>query len=43
LRDTGAAARINSPCRQLALRVLEQMGLSLYSFKTSEHSGILAQ
>ena len=43
LRDTGAAARINSPCRQLALRVLERMGLSLYSFKTSEHSGILAQ
>jgi chromosome partitioning protein len=43
LRDTGAAARINSPCRQLALRVLERIGLSLYSFKTSEHSGILAQ
>ncbi len=33
LKDTGAAVRINPPCRQLALRVLERMGLSLYSFK----------
>lgn len=32
LRDTGAAARINPPCRQLALRVLERMTLSLYNF-----------
>lgn len=34
LRDAGAAPRINPPSRQLALRVLERMGLSLYSFKT---------
>lgn len=33
LRDTGAATRINPACKQLALRVLERMGLSLYSFK----------
>jgi hypothetical protein len=33
LKDAGAAVRINPPCRQLALRVLERMGLSLYSFK----------
>jgi chromosome partitioning protein len=37
LRDTGAAPRVNPPCRQLALRVLERMGLSLYSFKTQQH------
>jgi len=36
LKDTGAAARINPPCRQLALRVLERMGLSLYNFKAQE-------
>jgi hypothetical protein len=36
LRDTGAAPRINPSCRQLALRVLERMGLSLYSFRTQE-------
>ena len=33
LKDAGAAVRINPPCRQLAIRVLERMGLSLYSFK----------
>ena len=33
LRDTGAVPRINPPCKQLALRVLERMGLSLYSFE----------
>jgi hypothetical protein len=33
LRDTGPAARINGPCKQLSLRVLERMGLSLFSFK----------
>lgn len=33
LKDTGPAARINGPCKQLALRVLERMGLSLFSFK----------
>ena len=36
LRDTGAAPRINPPCRQLALRVLERMGLGLYNFKAQE-------
>jgi hypothetical protein len=36
LRDTGPAPRINPSCRQLALRVLERMGLSLYSFKTEQ-------
>jgi chromosome partitioning protein len=35
LRDTGAAARINPPCKQLALRILERMGLSLYSFEAA--------
>jgi len=29
--------RINPPCRQLALRVLERMGLSLYSFKIGSY------
>lgn len=33
LRDSGAAARINPACKQLALRVLERMGLSLFSFE----------
>ena len=37
LRDTGAAARINPPCKQLALRVLERMGLSLYSFEPTSN------
>lgn len=38
LRDTGAAARINPACKQLALRVLERMGLSLYSFEAANVS-----
>ena len=42
LRDTGAAARINPPCRQLALRVLERMGLSLYSFKARQPGNTIA-
>lgn len=33
MKDTGPAARISGPCKQLALRVLERMGLSLFSFK----------
>ena len=41
LRDTGAAPRINPPCRQLALRVLERMGLSLYSFKAQQRVYII--
>ena len=35
LRDSGAAQKINPPCKQLALRVLERMGLSLFSFDNS--------
>jgi len=35
LKDTGPAQRISGPCKQLALRVLERMGLSLFSFKAS--------
>lgn len=36
LKDTGPAPRINPSCRQLALRVLERMGLNLFSFKTEQ-------
>jgi chromosome partitioning protein len=36
LKDTGPHARISGPCKQLALRVLERMGLSLFSFKTRQ-------
>lgn len=34
LRETGAAPRINPPCKQLAMRVLERMELSLFSLGT---------
>jgi chromosome partitioning protein len=34
LRETGAVPRINPACKQLALRVLERMGLSLFSFRS---------
>jgi len=34
LRETGAAPRINPPCKQLAMRVLERMELSLFSLET---------
>lgn len=36
LRDSGAAPRINPACKQLALRVLERMGLSLFSFEAPQ-------
>jgi hypothetical protein len=36
LKDTGPHVRISGPCKQLALRVLERMGLSLFSFKTQQ-------
>ena len=36
LRDSGAAPRINPACKQLALRVLERMGLSLFSFEAAQ-------
>ena len=42
LKDSGAVPRIASPCKQLALRVLERMGMSLFSFKTSERQGVEA-
>jgi chromosome partitioning protein len=35
LRDSGAVPKINPPCKQLALRVLERMGLSLFSFENA--------
>ena len=41
LRDAGPSPRINPPCRQLALRVLERMGLSLFSFATQKRSDVL--
>lgn len=43
LRDTGAVAKINPTCKALALRVLERMGLSLYSFKVPEAINAAAQ
>lgn len=36
LRETGAAPRINPPCKQLAMRVLERMELSVFSLGTLE-------
>ena len=36
LRDSGATPRINPACKQLALRVLERMGLSLFSFEAPQ-------
>ena len=43
LRDTGAATRINPPCKQLALRILERMGLSLYSFEAPSDTAVREQ
>jgi len=37
LRETGAAPRINPPCKQLAMRVLDRMELSLFSLETQEN------
>lgn len=36
LRETGAAPRINPPCKQLAMRILERMELSVFSLGTRE-------
>jgi hypothetical protein len=36
LRESGAVPRINPACKQLALRVLERMGLSLFSFRSPQ-------
>ena len=33
LKDSGPVARISGPCKQLPLRVLERMGLSLFTFR----------
>ena len=43
LRDSGAVAKINPACKALALRVLERMGLSLYSFRAPEAVNAAAQ
>jgi chromosome partitioning protein len=43
LKDTGPVQRIGAPCKQLALRVLERMGLSLFSFRTSQPENAMAQ
>jgi chromosome partitioning protein len=40
LRDTGAVAKINPSCKQLALRVLERMGLSLYSLEPQPQANV---
>ena len=40
LRETGAAPRINPPCKQLAMRILERMELSVFSLGTREGSNI---
>ena len=42
LRETGAAARINPPCRQLAMRILERMELSVFSLGTQQHDSATA-
>lgn len=42
LRDTGAVPKINPPCKQLALRVLERMGLSLYSLEAQPRENAVA-
>lgn len=35
LKDTGPSPKISGPCKQLALRVLERMGTSLFSFRAA--------
>jgi chromosome partitioning protein len=42
LKDTGPVQRIGAPCKGLALRVLERMGLSLFSFRTPQHESAMA-
>jgi chromosome partitioning protein len=43
LKDTGPAVRIAAPCKQLALRVLERMGLSLFTFRSQGHENAMTQ
>ena len=40
LRETGAAPRINPPCKQLAMRILERMELNVFNFETPESLSI---
>lgn len=40
LRDTGAAPRINPPCKQLAMRILERMELSVFSLGMQEEHNL---
>ena len=42
LRDTGAVPKISPPCKQLALRVLERMGLNLFGFDTKATENAVA-
>lgn len=42
LRETGAAPRINPACKQLAMRVLERMELSVFSLGTQERQNATA-
>jgi chromosome partitioning protein len=42
LRDTGAVPKISPPCKQLALRVLERMGLNLFGFDTQVAENVVA-
>ena len=42
LRDTGAVPKISPPCKQLALRILERMGLNLFGFDTQVAQTVVA-
>jgi chromosome partitioning protein len=42
LKDSGATPKIGSPCKQLALRVLERMGISLFTFRSPQHENAVA-
>jgi chromosome partitioning protein len=42
LRDTGAVPKINPPCKQLALRVLERMGMSVFSLEAQSAQSAMA-
>jgi chromosome partitioning protein len=43
LKDAGATPKIAPPCKQLALRVLERMGLSLFTFRSPQHANAMMQ
>ncbi|MBV8096506.1 MAG: hypothetical protein JO110_25345 [Acetobacteraceae bacterium] len=42
LRDTGAVPKINPSCKQLGLRVLERLGLSVFSLATEAPESAIA-